>query len=173
MEGFDPQFKTAFSHDQRFLAIMIQLDDTTAIVVKDLVENQFTPFFVSRITYEFCFDRCYGLYFVEKDIDQDHGRKVYRADLSPVVDEDLKILEETRTHITKIASVRGKLVYSEDVPGFYVVGKGYAVNPTLSRDYIQVTSLSIDEDLAVNSSEVRLYDSSDPSSVTFIEVVCS
>jgi hypothetical protein len=122
-QGYDPLVNTAFSHDLRFLAVSVQLEAGCCILVKDLIEKTFTPFLVSGVS-EFCsFDRCYGLYFTEIDQDLQTSRKVYRADLAPTTDEELKILEETRTHITKVASVRGKVVYVEEDAGWEVTGK--------------------------------------------------
>ena len=138
-----------FSHDHRFIAIIVPVLSTQGIVVKDMTSGM-TGFFVENVD-EFCvFDQNYGLYYVEKDQLTQKGQKCYRADFDPNIDEDEKILNETRINIGNIPIVKRELVYEETDKMHSV-----EVSSTLSGEYILIKSDNLSYDPLRVSVEFR------------------
>lgn len=131
------------------------------------MEKGMTGFFVEDID-DFCvFDQLGGLFYVVKDKETNKGRAVYRAEFSGVtkqeaqeggnkvfqdelVDEDQKILEETRIHVGKLSVVNSEKVFEEPDRIFSL-----EVSSTLSGEYILIKSDNLSYDPNRVSAEFR------------------
>ena len=148
---------TQFSHNHRYIAVSLQLENTVGIIVKDLENQEMKGFYAQNVD-EFCvFDEADGLYYVEKDKLTGKGKKVVRVDLNPALTEEECILQETKLKIAKQSSLPSRVEYEERDPNFTV-----ELGTTLSGQYVLIRSDNLATDPGLQASEFRFKPSNSP-----------
>ena len=139
-----------FSHDHRFIAICIPTELSNGMIVKDMIKQTMTGFYIENIDNFFVFDHFYGLFYVAKDIDTQKGAKCMRADFDPNIEEDEEILNETRVNIGNYPVVKSEMIYEEPDKSYSV-----EVSSTLSGQYILIKSDNLSYDPKKIATEFR------------------